>query len=342
MARYENDGSIYVKNFNGIEVPADGRGKTIFAKAIPPYMVVEHAWIHLYIHGKDKMNPHAKQQIMVSGRMADMPADVTEAVNQSQLSTLDEYTYAFIPPGQGEERFTGYTTGSNTEGDAGDAQGIGLTGWGQPMSKWAEEREFFHYEENMGLGRNAIMTEANKIRFAAEHSTGSRGVKVSGHGCSADQFRLIAIDVRTGVLSNDVQQDVEKHVWGHSTADPADLMRAAYYFYGDQGAVPRHLYYHAGDSQNTWEDYLSTPGGADAGVDHVDAVDRDGNPGYAEGLIYDWANTGYGTSNDAGGQPDPDNEGSGLDESSQLTVQAEVTLRCKLIKRKQRNIYTPS
>lgn len=322
MARTTNDGTIYVKNVVGIDVPADGAARGLFAKAIPPWMIVKRYWVHLWMTGKDEMDPFSKQYIAVSGRMANMSLDIDDLANSSSHGTLQEMINIYCPRGMGQEPFDG----DEAEAIAGsELYGRGLG----KLSRFAKDREWLHYETMLGLGGKAIMTNSNKIRYTAEHTT--RG-NISGHGCNSDVFRLVMIDVNTDAFASDINQDVQKHVFGSATANADGLMQEAYYFFGEQG-INNYLSYESNASASNWYSHTVTPSGSMANIDETDTLQHDGTS--QSGLLTAWSSNGFGTSSGS------TNEGSGFDTDCQINVQATVTLECKMIKPINRKVWSP-
>jgi len=320
MANTRNDGTVYIKNVVGVDVPATGDNKVIFGKAIPPWMVVKRYWVHLWMTGKDEMDPFSKQNIVVSGRMANMDLDISDLANAASHDTMEKMAAIYCPRGMGQE---------NLDGDEDDLGNVELYGTGLgKMSRFAREREWLRYEALLGLGGKAIMTNSNKIRYTAEHTT--RGT-VSGHGCNSDVFRFIFIDVNTREFSSDINQDVQTHVFGASTANADGLMQEAYYFFGEQGTGNIAQAEGGGlTSASNWYAHTVTPSGSIANVDELDTLQ------YGQsGILGPWMSTGFGTSSASA------NEGSGFDTDCQINVQAKVTLECKLIKPRATKVWSP-
>lgn len=321
MANTRNDGTIYVKNVVGVDVPANGITKGIFAKAIPPWMIVKRYWVHLWMTGKDEMDPFSKQHIAVSGRMANMSLDINDLANASSHDSLEKMINTYMPRGMGQEQFDG-DTDQTVDGTELYGRGLGK------MSRYAKEREWLHYETLLGLGGKAIMTNSNKIRYTAEWVTKGN---VSGHGCNSDVFRLIAIDVNTDTFANDINQDVQSHVFGNTTADADALMQEAYYFFGEQGV--QNIYSGDISTPSNWHANVSTPSGQMASVDELDSGSYTGWE--TVGNLGKWASTGFGTSDSDA------NEGSGFDSDCQINVQGTITLECKMIKPVNRRVWSP-
>lgn len=329
MAKFRRDGTFYIKSLGGVDLASNGARKGLFCKAIPPYVVVERAWIHFWALGTNGVPMNAKQEIQISGRMANMDLDIDANADQSTHDTLEELMARYMPTGLGQEQF---------DDDQADASGAGLAAGGSgPMSKWAREREFYSYQAFMGLGKNAMMTESNTIRYVCEGSTGSTGINISGRGCNIDQFRLIGIDASTEVFANDINQAVETHVWGNVTADPSELAQQAFYAFGHQGAAPATQW--PGNITNTFEDTVSSPDGTQMGIDETGASAV--NPFATDSMLYRWLNTGYGEDAQLEMDATDDSGGSGFDDGTVMNVQTAVTLKCKTIKPIARNIFTP-
>lgn len=324
MAKYNREGTIYIKNLTGIVVPSDGSTKGIFAKAIPPYTVVNRFWVHCWITGLKGLPMHAKQHAVVSGRMSNMPGEINDLASGSTMDTLEELIAAYMPRSP-DDPFNGDET---------DGSHIGLLGdrTNRDLSLWAKEREWFHYETMLG-GRNSYITKADAIRFSAEFSKQGR---VSGHGCNVDQWRLIAIDANTDGLASDHNTDVEKHVWGDTTANPDVLARQMYQFFGDQGASGLGWAAANTSSEDAYTAELNTPNLQRAGM-----ISETASPDYH--TVGTWASTGIGTSGSWNAETTDDTDpGSGLDEDCPLIMQTKVTLELKTIKPSITNIWTPN
>lgn len=334
MAGYRRDGTFYIKNRVGIDVPSDGTRKGLFGKAIPPYVVVDKAWVHIWALGTNGVPMNAKQELQISGRMGNMDLDIDAESTGTSHDTLEEIMARYIPTDTNQEWL---------DDDQADVEGAGLgAGANGPMSKWAKDREWYDYQCMMGLGRNAMMTQSNTLRFVAENSTGSRGKKISGYGCNVQQFRYIGIDVSSEVYSSDINQDVEKHVWGATTAAPKELSQQAFYAFGHQGQGDERSHFVA--SQNTsFETATGSVDGTNLGIDPYHSFASPYGGYNAVGLtLYDWMSTGYGHGDHTlDMDASDDTGGSGFDDGTPINVQGSITLRCKTIKPRQSNIYTP-
>lgn len=321
MAKFNREGTLYIKNVTGVTVASDGVMKGAFAKAIPPYSVVNRYWVTCWITGAKAVPMHAKQHVVVSGRMANMPGEVNDLASGGTHDTIEELIGAYIPR-HGQEPF---------DGDQADVASTDLIGQGYDMSLWAKSREWLHYEAMLGGGKNSFITKADAIRFSANYT---KSGTISGYGCNVDQWRLIAIDINTNGLSDDINQSVEEHVWGDTVANPEVLARGLYQFYGNQGLSSYHPAVHGAETEDDWASTVRAPDLDRAGL-------SEGNPDH--NTVTKWARTGYGDpgSWDAGTSDDT-TAGSGFKEDCPLILQTKVTLEIKTLKPRITNMWTPN
>mgnify|MGYP001215399174 CR=1 FL=1 len=363
MARYRRDGTFYIKTLGGIEVPASGMPYVSFAKMIPPYVAVNRYWVHMWITGQGALPVHSKQQAIVSGRMANAPIDVDLSAwttDGSGLAGDNGQDHANGIVGRYMPRSGGSYAAAEAnwyDGDATEDAGTGLTGAnvmiddddssGDPdtvanqfqMSQQAKAREFLHWEGMYGLGKNAIMTSQDKIRYCSEVVKSGR---ISGYGCNVDQWRLIGIDTLTAGLressSDDDTDQAELMLFGNTTPNPDTLMAQAFYFFGEEGRV--------GDS--TSSKFVLDDSGSPRELNAPSAIgnsilsDAQGTGGIHATDIHKWMTESISTYNsnnteDSGATM----RGSGLDDSTGLIVQTKVTLECKTLKTVNRRLYTP-
>lgn len=363
MARFSRDGTFYIKTLSGIEVHADGAPYVAFAKAIPPFVAVNRYWVHGWYTGKDQMDPHEKQQIITSGRFGNIDIDVdgltswgttgTGTGGATAQSNLNGFVGRYLPRGGGvagygqdwydqdatDEAGTGLVGGATLDSDPDEGSGDDSTDLvGGNMSWQAKQREWLSDERMFGLGRNAIMTAADKIRFCGEFVKKGR---VNGYGCNIDSWRLIAIDALTAVIEEEETDSIGTHLFGNSTMNPDLLMNQAYYFFGEQDARGAANITGMGGTGNPGAsgnldagEMIPPPSGILTGM--VGDDEYSGVGGLAGVDIWKWMTQGFGTEDNS------TNEGSGLDKGSQLTFQLKVTLECKTIKPISRNVYTPN
>lgn len=320
MAKYNTEGSIYIKNYTGVEVAASGYETGVFAKAIPPYCVVEEYWATVWVTGTEAMAPHEKQQFKYSGRMANMPGEIEDLANAGSHDSLEELMGAYMP------------LDAWFEGNEESEMNVGLGSHSDPsgapsrrQSTISKEREFCNYDTLLGA-RNAYMTAQNKIRYATQfHQRG----KVSGHGCNVDSWRLIAFGARTNTIDDNINTNVRKHVFGSSTPDIRGLQQGVFQLFGDEGmeVMPGSR-----DDQGTWESVGTTVNMERHGLREAMTIP----------LVTDWANAGFGSAGSwSAGTEDDADSGSGFSNDCALVVQSKITLRLKNIKRNPSKVYTP-
>lgn len=326
MAKYNREGTLYIKNVTGVNVAAGGVPVGVFAKAIPPYAVVNRFWVTCYVTGAEAVPMHAKQQVVISGRMGNMPGEINDLATESSHETLQQLIGAYIPRGASEP----------FDGDESETTDVDLIQQGSDQSSWSKDREFLHYETMLG-GRNAYITKADAIRFSTHFQ--KQGT-VSGYGCNVDQWRLIAIDCNTDGLANDINEDPKLHVWGDATPNPEVLARSLYQFYGDQGVSHYVGGIYGASSEDNWAANVATPNLVGSGM-------SEGTEGANWSTVGNWAKTGFGHDGTWGTSgstfaTDDTSAGSGFDDESALIVQTKVTLEIKTLKPRITNMWTPN
>lgn len=322
MAKYNREGTLYIKNVTGVNVAADGQPVGVFAKAIPPYAVVNRFWVTCYVTGAQGLPMHAKQHMVISGRMGNMPGEIEDLSGAANYDSIEKLMGAFIPRGPSEP----------FDGDEAETEDVDLIQQGSDASLWSKDREFLHYEAMLG-GRNAFITKSDAIRFSTSFS---RKGTVSGYGCNVDQWRLIGIDVNTDGIANDINEDAMLHVWGDSTPNPNTLMRSLYQFYGDQGVADYVGGSYNASSEDNFSGDLGTPNAVRAGI-------TQGTVGDNWSTVGNWAKTGFGHDGSWAAETRDDTDaGSGFDEDGALIVQTKVTLEIKTLKPRIRNMWTPN
>lgn len=349
MARYTSDGRFYIKTLNATMVKHDGGAYVNFAKAIPPYVAVNRAWIHMWNTGVDAQPMHQKQQAIVSGRFGNMvnfdeDSSIRNEVDgsgqqgpaaQDKLNGFVEYHL----PRQDED---GSPWDNAVTADAGHNVGMvggpeggnqgGAFGWN------AKGREFMHSEMLFGLGKNAIVTASNQIRYCNEIV---KQVNISGRGCNIDMWRLFAIDTMSNNLNDSFYETTDEednwmwHVFGSRTPNPVRLRQEAFYLFGNQGVQNiANL-----NADSTAGDEQATPLGQNMGIDEAQAPFFPGLESNDLGQdFHNWLISNHGFSGDHHNENITD---SGLTEGTDILSQTKVTLECKVIKPRIRNIYTP-
>lgn len=332
MAKWTRDGKLYIKTLNAARVQGNGNEKPVFVKILPPFVVARRFWVHFWITGEKPLDPHQKQQMMISGRMANMGLDASTLANASSHDTMQEMMREYCPIGVDEPQ----------DGDPGGGNwGIGLTSLNEgKQSQFSKDREFIHYECMLG-GANAYMTGANKIRYYKEFK---KEGAISGHGCNVDQYRMIGISALSDLMVQNAHEDEKEHMWGNSTPDASELTRQAYYFFGEQGQSP---FYGDINNASSWENQIITPSALAAGIGAPNALGDGDGDSLMHSDIQKWLTEPY--IEDVGSGDHADSNGvidtSGLFEryggDADLVLQAKVTVELDLIKRSQRNVYTP-
>lgn len=328
MGKYRNDGVFYIKTMNEVRVQKDGMPYTVFAKIIPPGVIVEHMWMSIWQLSEDKIasgNLHHKQQFVNTIGMA----------NIDIASGADDWSGVGSTDGTGtgledsQDHLNGWVAtklplsslGMIDEDDQQDYH-VGMVGNKYDFSRWYKDRQIDKDEGWMGFGSNAIMVESDTMRYQHFYSTGRDGKNVTGHQCSVDSFKLIALQCATdAIVADGHTQDPEMHLAGDNSGNLDNLSTQAFYLFGDQGV--------------SYADTLSSYDGASSiGGQHSGAYE---NAESARDLKTDqleyWATKGW----------IENTSGSGITGSvdSDLITQAKVTLKCKILKPRQSRVWTP-
>lgn len=327
MAKYRSDGTFYLKFKSGYLVGTGGSWEPLWGKLIPPMVAVNRVWTKVWITGAQPVSPIAKQQVIVTGAMADLPTGFA-AQTASGIDTMQEVFGKYLPVGSYDDASEG-DTGQSAAGMVMDNE------IGQGLGQWYKDREFYNYERDLGMP-NSFMTKENGVRLFAQHSLGSEGTNKVGRGCSIDQWRIIGCQANSVTLAGDIQQSHPSHMMGNDTINEDNLnllAQQAYYFFGHQGVSP---FYTDINSEGSWQDETATPAGVQSGIGLGGEY---GTQDFDDSIIREWMTSGYGT---AGTSAVADSlEGSGWDEACDVIIQTATTIECKLVKRNPRNIYTP-
>lgn len=329
MARYRTDGTFYIKFKSGYLVGGTGSTASfepLWGKLIPPLVAVNRVWTKIWITGASPVSPVSKQQVVVTGAMADLPVGFA-GITSGDNDTMQEVFSKYLPIGSYDDA----SEGDTTQASAGVLEDNET---GEAMSRWYKDHEFYNYSKDLGMP-DAFMTKENGVRHFATHSLGSKGTDRVGRGCSIDQWRIIGCQAASIALAGDIQQSHPSHMMGSDTFNEDNLnllAQQAYYFFGEQGVSP---FYADINSESSWQDEIFTPSGSSSGA----GVNEYGANDFDSSIIREWMTSGYGTS---GSSSVTDSiSGSGWDETSDLIIQTATTIECKIVKRNPRNIYTP-
>ena len=338
MARYSSKSSIgggrfWIKTMGGIEVPADGEPYTVFAKAIPPYIAVNRAWVHIWMTGKTSSGLHDKQQMLISGQFSNLHADTdggdpatgnaTGDGGSSGQTGLNGFVDRHQPIASGDQNLF------DIDADE-EVAGMGITSYNpdkseaSQMSIMAQEREFVGhgkpYKCQFGLGHNAFLDGAASLRYAKEYVKNDFGV--GNPSLDIKQWRLISLRGWTDTLQNIEDDDWHKMVFGADSPDMSSLANEANRLFGEQGQSP---WWSGSDAAQNF-----TPNELGTGVGEVD--------NFLTNSVYPWMTSSWGTSASTSGGT---LGGSGLDSDVVMMLQAKVTLECAVVKPTPMNIYTP-
>lgn len=323
MVDVTRDGRFFMKTWNVVKVPHDGDPYTVFAKIIPPYVSVERAWVHNWYTGVGQSDPWDKQEIMVTMGMTNIEMNegetnigTTDGVGtdhgDDDVDHLNGFVGGHMP--LSSQAYTGITANTSL-----DKTRVGLNG-GQPLSLWYKDRMIGkQHNHNMGLGKNAIMTAADKIRFCVDDYWGQ--TNVSGHTCSIQMPRLIAMQAVTDVVGHTSGGDPEWLLTGTNDLQVDTLTSDAWFLFGESGI-----------GQDEADDHNETPASVAAGIPSYD------NSAY-QGLgvssqFENWASFGW--------TPNSQDDESGFNASTDIVVQSKITLECRTLKPSQRKLWTPN
>ena len=345
MARYTKNpsvggGTFYIKTMGGIEVPADGLPYTAFAKAIPPFIAVNRAWVNVWLTGKNSSGLHDKQQMLITGQFSNINLDMDSTSEPAHNDGLGEGGTA------GQKSLNGFVdthqpiaSGDHNVWDEHSNEedvGLGITSHdpdteeATQISDAARTREFMSaggpYKVIFGLGKNSFMDGAASMRYHHHINKGGKsGFSPANPGLDITKWRLFSLRGWTDSISNHVEQDDwHHHTFGADEPDIDGLTDEAHKFFGVQGVGAHH-----NESTTTLANQW-TPAGIRMGVDEDDTI--------SPYNFQPWLRSGWGTS---GANDGTALGGSGLDVDNPIMMQTKVTLECAVLKPRPMNIYSP-